>query len=592
MGKKHKKHHKHDRFGTEGSERPLKLVLKVGGSADSGFTSKAIVVPPAAAESPIRNGSSVTAPLVQRDTAFRGDHFVPQSAPPSLSVQVREDDITKKKKKKKKKHRHADEGDFHPTLVPSYRPEEQEQLARLYHHHPPVIEVHRSMYAGGEHRHHHKHRKHHRHHHHHDRLERKQRFVDHVSAGSSLDGYELDEYYDTPMVSSGHGLKISFKRDLSMTKTFEPPTKKFSPATPPGFFIDPTIPARVTRSQDVPGFEERNRLDRVKDKELKKLLLRFLNALQRKDVHQFFALPVSDKIAPGYSTVIKYPMDFHRMRLKIDRAEYRSVDEFKDDLELICTNCTTYNASDTVYYKAAVKLLEYGIKLMKDSLTPSRRNMPPHLSASLQITQSSVAGLVGVPRPTDEDFIDVDNIDETSGASLLSERSKRYGLVDWMNCSSPDQEGIEDQVMEQTVKAARTVAGKLEEQCPNSKIGFLSTDVSGSTSLRILNPDRDKENVPVSVDLGSLVGLVRNGTSKLADAREETKDLVIPVSYLFYGPFTSFAPSYDSSRANLTKEESDLLLSSYTDATGVQFAHRSVGVLVQYTGGIANNIWA
>jgi bromodomain-containing protein 7/9 len=349
---------------------------------------------------------------------------------------------------------------------------------------------------------------------------------------------------------------------------------------------------RVTRSQDVPGFEERNRLDRVKDKELKKLLLRFLNALQRKDVHQFFALPVSDKIAPGYSTVIKYPMDFHRMRLKIDRAEYRSVDEFKDDLELICTNCTTYNASDTVYYKAAVKLLEYGIKLMKDSLTPSRRNMPPHLSASLQITQSSVAGLVGVPRPTDEDFIDVDNIDETSGASLLSERSKRYGLVDWMNCSSPDQEGIEDQVMEQTVKAARTVAGKLEEQCPNSKIGFLSTDVSGSTSLRILNPDRDKENVPVSVDLGSLVGLVRNGTSKLADAREETKDLVIPVSYLFYGPFTSFAPSYDSSRANLTKEESDLLLSSYTDATGVQFAHRSVGVLVQYTGGIANNIWA
>jgi hypothetical protein len=35
-----------------------------------------------------------------------------------------------------------------------------------------------------------------------------------------------------------------------------------------------------------------------------------------------------------------------------------------------------------------------------------------------------VAGLVGVPRPTDEDFIDVDNIDETSGASLLSERSK------------------------------------------------------------------------------------------------------------------------------------------------------------------------
>ena len=47
--------------------------------------------------------------------------------------------------------------------------------------------------------------------------------------------------------------------------------------------------------------------------------------------------------------------------------------------------------------------------------------MPAHLSASLQMSQSSVAGLLG---PTDEDFIDVDNVDDDSGASLLSERSK------------------------------------------------------------------------------------------------------------------------------------------------------------------------
>lgn len=53
---------------------------------------------------------------------------------------------------------------------------------------------------------------------------------------------------------------------------------------------------------------------------------------------------------------------------------------------------------------------------------------------------------------------------------------------------------------------------------------------------------------------------------------------ILSVSYLFYGPFTSFAPSYDSSRANLTKEESDLLISSYTDVTGVQFSHRLVSV--------------
>ena len=194
----------------------------------------------------------MTSTSVHRDAAFRGERlcesFVPQSKVSSLSLQVGDADITKRKKKKKKKHRHTDEGDIHQTAVPSYRPEEQEQLARLYHH-PPVSEVHRPMAmgnvhpSGGEHRHHHKHRKHH----HHDRLDRKQRLMDHVSAGTSVATYGLDEYV-TPMVSSGHGLKMSFKRDVSITKSFEPPTKKammgFAPAIPPGFFIDPTIPAR------------------------------------------------------------------------------------------------------------------------------------------------------------------------------------------------------------------------------------------------------------------------------------------------------------------------------------------------------------
>ena len=48
--------------------------------------------------------------------------------------------------------------------------------------------------------------------------------------------------------------------------------------------------------------------------------------------------------------------------------------------------------------------------------------------------------------------------------------ARRYGLVDCVNGSSPDQEGIGEQVMEQTAKAARTVADKLEDQCPNSKV--------------------------------------------------------------------------------------------------------------------------
>jgi len=35
------------------------------------------------------------------------------------------------------------------------------------------------------------------------------------------------------------------------------------------------------------------------------------------------------------------------------------------------------------------------------------------------------------------------------------------------------------------------------------------------------------------------------------------------VTYVNYGPFTSFAPTYDSSFANISKEDSDLVSSLY-----------------------------
>lgn len=58
----------------------------------------------------------------------------------------------------------------------------------------------------------------------------------------------------------------------------------------------------------------------------------------------------------------------------------------------------------------------------------------------------------------------------------------------------------------------------------------------------------------------------------------ESPSNVIPlltiVSYLMYGPFGSFAPTYDTSFANLTKNDSSLLLTSYGNELGVNYANR------------------
>ena len=49
----------------------------------------------------------------------------------------------------------------------------------------------------------------------------------------------------------------------------------------------------------------------------------------RKDTNGFFAYPVNDVIAPGYSSIITNPMDFSSMKLKIDIHAYTSLEEFR-----------------------------------------------------------------------------------------------------------------------------------------------------------------------------------------------------------------------------------------------------------------------
>ena len=56
----------------------------------------------------------------------------------------------------------------------------------------------------------------------------------------------------------------------------------------------------------------------------------------RKDVNAFFSYPVTDSIAPGYSSIIKEPMDFSTMKSKIDNNEYKSIIEYR--VSIICNH--------------------------------------------------------------------------------------------------------------------------------------------------------------------------------------------------------------------------------------------------------------
>ena len=54
--------------------------------------------------------------------------------------------------------------------------------------------------------------------------------------------------------------------------------------------------------------------------------------------------------------------------------------------------------------------------------------------------------------------------------------------------------------------------------------------------------------------------------------REDRRNVAKTVNPLYYGAFSSHGPCYDSTFANLTKEESDLVSATYGDEVGVNYA--------------------
>lgn len=279
--------------------------------------------------------------------------------------------------------------------------------------------------------------------------------------------------------------------------------------------------------------------------------------LQRKDTQGFFAYPVNDTIAPGYSNIITHPMDFSSMKYKIDSNDYYSLEQFRDDFYLMCNNAMVYNAPETIYYKAAKKLIQTGSKL----LSPEKiRNMYRSIGFPIPEYEGNESEGRGSDEPIDVDTIDIEenNIPQSTKRTKPRSESKHTSAS--------------RKILAQVQEASRRMAVELEAKHPNSKIGFLRRDKDGTTTLAVVNPVDSEAPEYRHVTLGAAVGKVASGSHTTAGFKEDKRNKATPVSYLMYGPYGSFAPTYDSSRATITKEQSDLLYSTYGDDTGIHYA--------------------
>lgn len=70
---------------------------------------------------------------------------------------------------------------------------------------------------------------------------------------------------------------------------------------------------------------------------------------------------------PDYLDHIKKPMDFQTMKQNLEAYRYLNFDDFEEDFNLIINNCLKYNAKDTIFYRAAIRLREQGGAVLRQA---------------------------------------------------------------------------------------------------------------------------------------------------------------------------------------------------------------------------------
>lgn len=286
-----------------------------------------------------------------------------------------------------------------------------------------------------------------------------------------------------------------------------------------------------------------------------------LRQLEKRDTNAFFAWPVTDLIAPGYSTIIKHPMDFYTIRKKIEQRSYETIAEMKADVKLMCDNAMTYNQPDTIYYKTARKIWHYA----RDKVF-SRDNINEAKS------QASVSNVLlpsivqGEPPSTLPIVTESTALGDITNASTSTDA----GQVENMDTETDDEEAAA--ILAQAEKAAAAAAQRLSYARPQgAHFSFLRQKEDGSTTLAIVGAPIQAER---ALSINDLVGKLPEGTPYLPSYSEPECNKVKPVESVSTLPFSSYLPSLDSSKSKLTPEETSLLLSAYGDEEiGIPYAH-------------------
>ncbi|KAM9122383.1 bromodomain-containing protein 7 [Pangshura tecta] len=324
-------------------------------------------------------------------------------------------------------------------------------------------------------------------------------------------------------------------------------------------------PVRLELPPEKPLASSLAKQEEVEQTPLQEALNQLVRQLQRKDPNAFFSFPVTDFIAPGYSMIIKHPMDFSTMKEKIKNNGYQSIEELKDNFRLMCTNAMIYNKPETIYYKAAKKLLHSGMKILSQERIQSLKQSIDFM-ADLQQSRKQKDRMELQPNGEDDNLLGKDKEDSMEAdIKAFKTPNKEHKKKDKDLLEEKLRNNNLEREQEQIDRIIRESGGKLTRRLVNSQCEFERRKPDGTTTLGLLNPFDPNAGEPgySPMKLGMTAGRLQSGVNTLQGFKEDKRNKVTPVVYLNYGPYSSYAPAYDSTFANISKDDSDLIYSTY-----------------------------
>lgn len=126
--------------------------------------------------------------------------------------------------------------------------------------------------------------------------------------------------------------------------------------------------------------------------------LNILCKLQRHPCALPFLHPVDPSLVPGYSSIIKEPMDLSTVEAKLRSGHYASAYEFAGDVRTIWSNSFAYNQQGSEIYRATVELsgcFEDWFRLNEGLLFTSRSDAIEELYKQVETLKREVKSLKG-----------------------------------------------------------------------------------------------------------------------------------------------------------------------------------------------------